>query len=68
VTGTCLPWRPVRGLIGVRVLPSSFVTQSVLRSHDGVTCWGSAPTAKWSMTLNVRWEMTSTVLDFALGT
>ena len=48
------PGRPVRGSIGVRLLERSLVTYSVRRSHEGVTCWGSAPTAKCSITLKVR--------------
>ena len=68
MTGTGLPWRPVRGSIGVRLLPRSLVTQSRLRSHDGVTCWGSAPVAKWSTILYVRWSITSTVSLFEFGT
>ena len=40
-TGTGSPGRPVRGSIGVRLLPASLVTHSVRRSHDGVTCCGS---------------------------
>src|SRR5437879_247156 len=36
---------PVMGSIGVRLLDRSLVTYSVVRSHDGTTCWGSLPTA-----------------------
>ena len=67
-TGIALPCLPVRGLIGVSVLPTSLSTQSRLRSHDGVTCWGSPPVAKWSMTLYVRGSITSTVLLWLFGT
>src|SRR5438477_12939632 len=67
-TSIGLPGRALRGSIGVRLLPSSLVTYSVRRSHEGVTCWGSAPTAKWATTVNVRCEITSTVLELLLGT
>ena len=67
-TGIGRPGRPVRGSIGVRLLPRSLVTYSVRRFHAGTTCWGSTPTGKLSITLNVRWEITSTVFDSLLGT
>src|ERR1700737_2805475 len=67
-TGIGLPGRAVRGSIGVRLLPSSLVTYRVRRSHAGVTCWGSVPTAKWAITLKVRCEITSTLLELLLGT
>ena len=59
---------PVRGSIGVRLLPTSLSTQSVFRSHDGVTCCGSAPTAKCSTILKVCGSITSTVLLSLFGT
>src|SRR4051812_284011 len=62
------PRWPVAGSIGVRVSPRSLVTKSVFRSHDGATCWGSLPTAKWSMTAKVVGSITSTVLSSELGT
>src|SRR5438445_13481623 len=66
--GIGMPGRAVRGSIGVRLLLASLVTYSVRRSQDGVTCCGSAPTAKWATTLNVRCEITSTLPDSLLGT
>ncbi len=67
-TGISAPGLPVRGSIGVRLLPELFVTYSVARSHAGTTCWGMRPTGKWSTTWYVAGSMTSTVLLSPLGT
>ena len=62
------PFLPVAGSTFVTVFPTLLRTQSVLRSHDGVTCWGRRPTSKWSTILNVFGSITSTVLLLLLGT
>ena len=58
----------MRGSIGVSVLPRSLLTHRVLRSHEGVTCCGSRPTAKCRMIVALCWSMTSTVPDWEFGT
>jgi hypothetical protein len=67
-TGRGLPGSPVRGSIGVSVLPLSLSTHSVRRSHDGVTCWGSVGTLKRRTTLNVAGSISSTALPSVSGT
>src|SRR2546428_12117246 len=52
----------------VRLLEPSLSTYRALISHAGAMWWGIAPTAKWSMTLNVRGSITSTVPPVLLGT
>ena len=63
---------PVSGSIGVRlpsVRPSALlVTQSVFRSHDGTTCWGSMPTGNVSTTCIVAGSITDTVRAERFGT
>ncbi len=59
---------PVRGSIGVRELPWLLFTYSVLRSYDGTTCWGSAPTGNWPITWNVAGSITVTVFEWPFGT
>ena len=54
--------------MGVKLLPLSFVTYSVFRSHAGTTCCGSPPTAKCSTTRAVEGSMTSTVSLIEFGT
>src|SRR6266851_5462659 len=67
-----LPGLPVVGSMGVRLpslRPSAlFVTQSVLRSHEGTTCCGPIPTRNRSTTLRVCGSMTYTSCDCRLGT
>src|SRR5438309_2953786 len=60
--------RPVWTSITERLLEPSLSTYSALISHAGAMWWGIAPTAKWSMTLNVRGSITSTVPPVLLGT
>src|SRR3954470_1529541 len=67
-TGTGRPGRPLRGSIGVRLLPRSLVTHSVRRSHEGVTCCGCSPVAKCLTMRPLRWSISSTVFDPELGT
>src|SRR5262245_12407760 len=66
-TTTDGPGLPVFGSTGVSVplvVPSAlFVTQSVLRSHDGTTCCGFNPTLNVSTTCIVAGSMTDTVLS-----
>ena len=68
VTGIGVPGVPVRASIGVSESPRSFVTYSVFKSHDGTTCWGSLPTAKWFTIAPVLGSISSTVFDSELGT
>jgi hypothetical protein len=63
-----LPGFPVRGSIGVRLLPWSLSTQSVLMSYDGVTCCGCAPVEKRRTTLNVFGSISITVSLSLFGT
>ncbi len=71
-TATGCPGLPVVGSIGVSVpsgVPSAlFVTQRVLRSHDGTTCWGFRPTGKVSTTCMVDGSITETLFDARFGT
>ena len=67
-TGSVSPFFAVAGSMRVTLLPTSLRTHSVRRSHEGVTCCGSFPTAKWSTTLKVRGSITSTVSLLLLGT
>src|SRR3954469_148160 len=67
-TRTERPGLPVRGSIGVSMLPLLSLTHSVLRSHEGTTCCGCAGTGKLLTTLNVRGSRTSTELLPRLGT
>src|SRR3982074_2749794 len=60
--------RPVWTSMTVRLLEPSLSTYSALMSHAGAMWWGIAPTAKWSMTLNVSGSITSTVPPVLLGT
>src|SRR4051794_7739756 len=67
-TGIVRPNFPVLGLIVVTLLPSSFSTYKVFRSHDGTTCCGSAPTECVTITRWVVGLMTLTVLESEFGT
>src|SRR5262245_27964598 len=71
-TATGRPGFPVVGSMGVRlpsVRPSALlVTQSVLRSHEGTTCWGLTPTLNRSITFMVAGSITYTSFALTLGT
>src|SRR6202011_5005105 len=60
--------RPVWMSMTVRLLDPSLSTYSALISHAGAMWWGTAPTAKWSITLNVNGSITSTVPAVLFGT
>ena len=57
-----------RGERAVGVPSALFVTQRVLRSHDGTTCWGFRPTGKVSTTFMVDGSITETLFDARFGT
>src|SRR4051812_5612366 len=65
-TATGVPTLPVAGSIGVRLLPMSLLTHSVLRSQDGTTCCGCRPTGMVLITLYVLGSITETVSDSVL--
>src|SRR5262245_59397451 len=71
-TARSLPGLPVTGSIGVSVpsvRPSALlVTQRVVRSHEGTTCWGLVPTLNRSTIVSVAGSITYTSLDCRWGT
>src|SRR5262245_3205193 len=60
VTGIGRPGSPVVGSMGTSSLAAEAVTYSVLRSHDGTTCWETDPALYRLTTCIVAWSMTST--------
>src|SRR5215468_4840861 len=66
--GMSVPGLPLRGSIGVSVLPLLLFTYSVCMSQDGTTCCGSAFTGNWSITAIEFGSMTLTVFDIEFGT